>query len=41
MTMPETLLEFEFRAGADKSMMGLTPDQDEELRRWIADGYPS
>jgi len=39
MTLPETLLEFEMRATPDKSSFGLSPDQDKELREWIANGY--
>jgi len=39
MTLPETLLEFEMRAAPDKASFGLSPDQDKELREWIANGY--
>lgn len=39
MTIPETLLEFEMRSPPDKSLMGLTREQDDELKRWIKGGY--
>jgi hypothetical protein len=39
MTLPEMLLEFDLREPPDKSLMGLTPEQDDELKRWIANGY--
>ena len=39
MTLQETLLEFQMRQPADPDMMGLSQDQDDELREWIANGY--
>lgn len=39
MTIPEVLLEIEMRAPKDKTLMGLTREQDDELAEWIAGGY--
>lgn len=39
MTIPETLLEFEMREKKDPALCGLTQEQDEELRDWMARDY--